>query len=148
MYSTMEINILGQKMRVEIIILCMIIGGFIGVNMFCSCAGGVKEGFYAAEDLMGAALNYSMGNGVKSSWENAPAKKAAKHGNVYDTLDTNVGGEVPLPDGELYMFYNNKNSPDCCPSTYSGDNGCVCVSREQMVYLNQRGGNRTLDTEY
>ena len=144
----MEITILGQKLRVELIILCMIIGGFIGVNMFCSCAGGIKEGFVAAEDLMGAAINYSMGNGVKGSWANAEAKKEAKHVNVYDTLDTNVGGEVPLPDGELYMFYNNKNSPDCCPSTYSADNGCVCPSREQMVYLNRRGGNRTLDSEY
>ena len=74
----MEITILGQKLRVELIILCMIIGGFIGVNMFCSCAGGIKEGFVAAEDLMGAAINYSMGNGVKGSWANAEAKKEVK----------------------------------------------------------------------
>jgi len=139
----MEINILGQKMRIEIIILCMIIGGFIGVNVFCSCAGGLKEGFYAGTELMGAAIGYSMGEGVKSSWENRVG-----YVNPYDALDANVGGKVPLPEGQLYMFYDNKNSPDCCPSTYSGDNGCVCASREQMVYLNQRGGNRTLDSEY
>ena len=145
----MEINILGQKMRLEIIILCMIIGGFIGVNVFCSCAGGLKEGFYAAEDLMGAALNYSMGDGVKSSWEKGVnVDKKGKGGNIYNTLDANVGGDVPLPDGELYMFYNNKNSPDCCPAAYSADNGCVCASPEQMKYLNRRGGNRTLDSEY
>jgi len=144
----MEINILGQKLRIEIIILCMLLGGFIGVNMFCSCAGGVKEGFQIGTELMGAALNYSMGNGVKGSWDNTKADAEAKKVNVYDTLSTNVGGEVPLPDGELYMFYNNKNSPDCCPSVYSADNGCVCASREQMVYLNQRGGNRTLNTEF
>lgn len=143
----MEINIFGQKMRVELIILCIIIGIFIGVNVFCSCAGGVKEGFQAGTELMGAALNYSIGNGVKSSWENKQTTGEVVT-NVYDTLDTNVGGQVPLPEGELYMFYNNKNSPECCPSTYSGDNGCVCASREQMVYLNRRGGNRTLDTEY
>ena len=143
----MEINILGQKMRIEIIILCMIIGGFIGVNLFCSCAGGLKEGFQAGTELMGAAINYSMGTGVKSSWENkAGYQKPA--GNIYNTLDANVGGDVPLPDGELYLFYNNKNSPDCCPASYSGDNGCVCAYPEQMKYLNQRGGNRTLDSEY
>ena len=144
----MEITILGQKLRVEVIILCLILGGFIGVNMFCSCAGGLKEGFNVAEDLMGSALDYSMGNGVKDSWSNTMTNKEAKNVNVYDTLDTNVGGEVPLPDGELYMFYNNKNSPDCCPAAYSADNGCVCASREQMVYLNTRGGNRTLGGEY
>jgi hypothetical protein len=65
----MEINILGQKMRIWVIIVCFIIGGFIGVNMFCSCAGGVKEGFNSAADLMGAALNYQMGQGVKGSWD-------------------------------------------------------------------------------
>jgi hypothetical protein len=143
----MEINILGQKLRIEIIILCMIVGGFIGVNMFCACAGGVKEGFQAGTDIMGAAINYSMGTGVKSSWENRAGAKSG-YINPYDALDANVGGDVPLPDGQLYLFYANKNSPDCCPATYSGDNGCVCASREQMVYLNQRGGNRTLDSEY
>ena len=132
-------------MRVEIILLCMIIGGFIAVNVFCSCAGGIKEGFQAGSDLMGAAVGYRMGKGVKGSWDKNTDPAAD---NVYNTLETNVGGQVPLPEGQLYMFYNNKNSPDCCPATYSGDNGCVCASKEQMIYLNRRGGNRTLDSEY
>ena len=61
----MEIKILGYKMRLELIIVCMLIGGFIGTNMFCACMGGVKETF----TLLGAELDYQMGDGVKSSWE-------------------------------------------------------------------------------
>jgi len=141
----MEIKLLGQTMRVEIILLCMFIGGFIALNVFCSCAGGIKEGFRAGTDLMGAAVGYRLGEGVKGSWDKNTNPGSA---NVYNTLETNVGGDVPLPDGELYMFYKNKNSPDCCPASYSADNGCVCASKEQMVYLNRRGGNRTLDSEY
>jgi hypothetical protein len=141
----MEIKILGQTMRIEIILLCMIIGGFISINVFCSCAGGLREGFQVGTDLIGATIGYRMGEGVNTSWDK---NKDPSSANVYNTLETNVGGQVPLPDGELYMFYNNKNSPDCCPSSYSADNGCVCASKEQMVYLNRRGGNRTLDSEY
>ena len=123
----MEINILGQTLRLWVIIVCFIIGGFIGVNMFCSCAGGVKEGFSSATDLMGAALDYSMGKGVKNSWDKP-----------------NVGGPVPLPEGELFMWRENKSDPNCCPGIYSTSTGCICSSPEQMNYLNERGGNRTI----
>ena len=40
----MEINILGLKMRLEIIFLCMLAGAIIATTSFCSCAGGIKEG--------------------------------------------------------------------------------------------------------
>ena len=79
----MEITVLGQKLRVELIIICLIIGSFIGVNVFCSCAGGVKEGFNAAIDLTGAALDYSMGNGVKGSWDK-PSNNL--YPNIYASL--------------------------------------------------------------
>lgn len=133
----MELTILGQKMRLEIIILSMIVGGFIAVNVFCSCAGGVKEGF----ELVGAALNYSIADGVKGSWESKQPSKG-----YYDHLESNTGGPVPLPEGQLYMFDQNVSSADCCPATYSTSTGCICASPEQMKYLNQRGGNRTLNT--
>lgn len=141
----MEISLFGQKMRVELIVLCLIIGIFIGVNMFCSCAGGVKEGFQAASDLMGAAVDYHMGDGVKTSWDKSTTKPEP---SPVKSLDSYTGGEVPLPAGQLYMFYNNKNSPDCCPAAYSSSTGCVCISPEQMNYLNTRGGNRSLGGDF
>lgn len=140
----MEISVLGHKMRLEIVILSMIVGGFISLNMFCSCAGGVKEGFQTGTKLLGAGLDYSMGKGVSVSWETNEPKNAGD----YEHLDTNHGGPVPLPEGQLYMFDQNVSKPECCPSTYSSSTGCVCASSEQMKYLNQRGGNRTLTSEY
>jgi len=163
----MSINsFLNQSISLKLII---VVGGFwallaaIGVFYFF---GGMKEGFQAGLVGVGSALDYKMGDGVKTSWENkvfpveAPIQ-VAKVPNVItdvnnDTIDTNVfadletneGGEVPLPEGELVFFDKTKFSPECCPSSYSNGEGCVCASPEQMQYLNQRGGNRTLTSVY
>ena len=145
----MELNILGQKLRVEILVLIMIVGAFIGVNVWCSCAGGIREGFAASVNIAGAALDYSMGKGIPQSWENVDGQiDANSSATWFKSLEGNVGGPVPLPEGQLAMFTDNKFDPSCCPSTYSTGSGCACVSPEQAKYLNQRGGNRTLPTEY
>ena len=137
----MQISILGNKVRVEIIILCMLIGAFIACNVWCTCAGGVKEGFSA---LTGSALNYNMGEGVKGSWMNQPDKY-----NIYQKLEANkIGAVPPLAGDRLDMFYENVSSPGCCPSTYTTSTGCVCETKEQAMYLNTRGGNRTFTTNY
>jgi len=61
-------------------------------------------------------------------------------------------GTEPLPtpehpydqtdDQKLYAFANNKQSADCCPSPFSGDLGCVCLTEEQKHEFGTRGGNR------
>ena len=45
-----------------------------------------------------------------------------------------------------FMFTHNQVHPDCCPSTYSSDRGCVCTTQEQRRFINSRGNNRNLDT--
>ena len=45
-------------------------------------------------------------------------------------------------DTALYQFANNKQSADCCPSAFSGDLGCVCLTAEQKTLFGSRGGNR------
>jgi len=133
----MEIKLLGYNMRVEIIILCLVIGSFIGANMFCSCAGGIREGFAAGTQMVGAALDYSMGDSSSNS------------ADWYSSFESNTQGlQPPLPEGQLDIFADNKSDPSCCPSTYSTSSGCVCATAEQMKYLNQRGGNRTLTSTY
>ena len=94
----------------------------------------------------GSDLDYSIGKGLKVSWENENHDDTMN--NVENNLNTNVSGEVPLPEGRLYMFYKNKFSHDCCPSSYSSSTGCLCVSKEQSKYLNERAGNRTLTSLY
>lgn len=147
----MVVNFLGQKISVVNLGLILLIGAIMGLVLWCNCAGGVLEGFNAAIDLSGAALDYSMGNGVKGTWEkHEPLYRNDRntYNDWYNSFENNTGGKVPLPEGQLAMFYDNKSSPDCCPSTYSTSTGCVCATVEQMKYLNSRGGNRTFPTEY
>jgi hypothetical protein len=47
-------------------------------------------------------------------------------------------------DTPLYEFANNKQSADCCPSPFSGDLGCVCLTSEQKAVFGSRGGNRAV----
>jgi len=124
--------------------------------------GGIKEGFQAGLIGLGSALDYKMGDGVKRSWENSdngvsenatanmhtPTLPDDNNVDVFAKLEGNEGAPVPLPEGELLIFKTNKFSPECCPSSYSNGDGCLCASPEQMKYLNERGGNRTLASEY
>lgn len=64
--------------------------------------------------------------------------------NKLNSYKDNVGTPVPLPEGELFFFADNKFKPECCPSTYSDSMGCACLSQAQVTYINERGGNRTL----
>ena len=66
----MEFKLFGQKLRLEIVIISMLLGAFIAMNSWCSCAGGIKEGFSAAAALAGGSpLEYTISNGVPVSWE-------------------------------------------------------------------------------
>ena len=47
-------------------------------------------------------------------------------------------------DNELFQFENNKMSADCCPSPFSGDRGCVCLTDKQAAEFASRGGNRNM----
>jgi len=137
--------------------LIIVVGGFwliVAAIVIFYFFGGIKEGFQAGLYGLGSALDYKMGEGVKKSWENKDVVDGNKpstvndESNVYSILEKNEGGPVPLKEGELLIFDTNKFSPECCPSSYSNSDGCVCASPEQMQYLNERGGNRTLHDEY
>lgn len=45
-------------------------------------------------------------------------------------------------DQELFQFEGNKISADCCPSPFSSDRGCVCLTDAQIKEFESRGGNR------
>jgi hypothetical protein len=125
------INLFGEKISIRNLILILVIGMFIGTNVWCSCSGGLLEGFQSGKQITMTALDYSMRKGVPISGK-----------------DKGFVGSVPLPEGELLLFKDNTFDPTCCPSTYSNSSGCACISGEQMEYLNKRGGNRTLNGQY
>ena len=170
----MEINIFGYEVRIEYIILCILLIAFIQLNAFFSCAGGIKEGFEAIDNL-GANLTYMMGNNIKGSvhdlqftngenstlksdMENVTPPYENEHKmldekvhepeiNIYKDLETNIGAKSNLSTNEMSFFDNTTFNPECCPSNYSTSSGCACMTPEQMKFLGQRGGNRTLDIQ-
>lgn len=52
------------------------------------------------------------------------------------------------PEDSMFLFANNKSKPSCCNFSYSSDNGCVCITKEQQMLLHTRGGNRTTDADF
>lgn len=143
----MEIQIFGQKLRVEVIVVSILLGYIIGAHVLCSCSKiSLKEGLSL---LSGAPVGYNMGDGVATSWEN---KSELKYGanDWYKSLEGNVAPEPNkwVESGRLEFLADNKFDAKCCPSFYSGDMGCPCISPEQMKYLNSRGGNRTYPTDF
>lgn len=46
-------------------------------------------------------------------------------------------------DQALFQFEGNRMSADCCPSPFSGDRGCVCLTDKQIADFASRGGNRS-----
>ena len=66
--------------------------------------------------------------------------------NIAQNLEANHGPALPLPPGEMFFFADNKFKPECCVppfSSVSSSDGCACVTKEQVDYINMRGGNRT-----
>ena len=51
------------------------------------------------------------------------------------------GANKPLPPGQMDVFADTAFKPECCPSSYSNDLGCACLSENNWVYLRSRGGN-------
>tara|TARA_B100000963_G_scaffold361013_1_gene394375 strand:- start:782 stop:1267 length:486 start_codon:yes stop_codon:yes gene_type:complete len=161
----MNITILGLKCRVEIIVLCIVVGFVIASFTICSCAkvspesckkvldeskDVITEGFRKISDIADAAsLNYHMNADQNGSWSQKALGYAGDMG--YNTVLAShanyKGTEVPLQDTKVF-FKNNAFKPECCPSTYTSSTGCACTSVAQLNYLNQRGGNRTLASEF
>lgn len=45
-------------------------------------------------------------------------------------------------DTQLFLFAGNKVGAECCPSVFSTDSGCLCLTDEQKNSMVTRGGNR------
>jgi len=105
--------------------------------------GATPEGFvsYYLENAGGASKAYkSMGpfDGVGLTCPDGVSKWKC------NTPDEPLNGPAfqPGPDS-LFMFKNNQCKPECCPSSYACDGGCVCTSPEKRQVIASRGGNRT-----
>ena len=69
--------------------------------------------------------------------------KDAMNSDMYPTVDGQPGSAK-----SMFILKNNQVGPQCCPSIYSSDLGCVCMSPEQNKMFGGRGGNLTSPQEY
>lgn len=99
-----------------------------------------------------APLSWEMGQGQGGeSWTNRALQYAGdmKYNNLPSDQSAKFPGTpVPLPEGQLFFFANNKFNGECCPSQYSSSTGCACITNKQADYLLSRGGNSTLFSEF
>jgi hypothetical protein len=142
----MNFKIFGQKIN---LIQTVIV--FLGLILVVHLLGGCCD----IEGLrnMGADISYKMGDGVSTSWENKPQQKGSSLAHRSQDHDSYTS-KLVTPDKSLNFFTDTEFSPDCCGSTYSANGGlresgatsggCACLSTEQINYINQRGGNRTI----
>ena len=129
------------------------LGGFQNILSGLTSAGVGARAPNETKDAFTDYSDYKSGGSnsdIASSWINKAGTYSKNLGYQTTAGKSNMytGTQVPLPDGELFFFQNNQFKPECCPSPYSSTTGCACMSREQIAYLNTRGGNRTSDSEF
>jgi hypothetical protein len=108
-----------------------VLAGFFVNSTLLSAEPAVKEKFMQQEKGMplatGAVKGFSGGSPILGS-EPLPTPE-----HPYDQTN----------DTPLYVFANNKQSPECMGSPFSGDLGYVCLTDTQRADFAARGGNRS-----
>jgi hypothetical protein len=139
----MDMKLFGMSCRLEIIVICLIVGAILGGHLLCSCS---RVGLIEGMKMMGSALDSDSGNDQTNGWQSKSNQYAQQMGysDTRTRYSQNTGTPVPLPEGQLFMFSDNKFTPECCPSTYTSSTGCACITQEQVNFINQRGGNRSI----
>jgi hypothetical protein len=68
-----------------------------------------------------------------------PLKNQAKITTLpLNSNSPSVDGSLSAPKN-MFMFAYNQCRPECCPSTFSCDHGCVCTTEQQRHFINSRG---------
>jgi len=124
---------------------------------------GVVFGFFLAAILFGLFVRFAMLGGappVVTEKETFAMKEVGMPLDMASVSAPVTGVEGPSPllqnpapvstrpyevtdDEKLYKFADNKMSADCCPSPFTGDGGCICLTKEQQATFASRGGNRS-----
>jgi len=110
-------------------VAALLAGLFVNSTLLASSPV-VKEQFMQQERAMPLATQAVSGYSGNSPLLGTEPQPTPLH--PYDQTD-----DVPL-----YVFANNKQSSECCPSPFSGDLGCVCMTSQQKALFGSRGGNR------
>jgi hypothetical protein len=110
----------------------------VGINVLTN-----KE----AMTTMGSDINEVQNGDVAGMWVSKANTYASEFGyGIINNSGSAYSADEPLKNGEMVIFAKNKFKPECCPAPYSSSTGCVCMTPEQIHFLNTRGGNRTSDS--
>jgi len=97
--------------------------------------------------VMGSDINEVQNGDIAGMWVTKANNYASEFGyGVMNNTGSAYSADEPLKNGEMVIFAKNKFKPECCPAPYSSSTGCVCMTPEQIHFLNTRGGNRTSDS--
>lgn len=112
--------------------------------------------FFIAAAVVGLALRYTdMSGGVETfklpSDKMAPLDSQTPHGiSAFNGTSPILGSEAkPVPelpydvadDNAIGQFMHNKVGPECCPSPFSSDSGCICLTSNDVRGFASRFGN-------
>lgn len=116
--------------------------------------------FFVAAVLAGLFVNYSMASLPPATQEHFFQREKAMPLDMQASgvqgmeAQSPILGSEPRPisekpydmanDNELFQFSDNKVGADCCPSPFSGDLGCICLTDAQRKQFASRGGNRSV----
>ena len=152
----MNFELFGFKINIKHILALVVLYFIISSFLVCSCSrvNSLQEGMA----VLGSDVSYKMGEGVSSSWEN---RKSEQGPSLAHRPQNHDAYQSQMADIEQTMdfFANTEFSQECCGSSYTGFGGllsgggttgagCACLNKKQIDFINQRGGNRTLITEY
>ena len=115
--------------------------------------------FFLAAALVGMMLRYTdMSGGVETftlpADSPAPLDTVASSAGISPLSGTGtlMGSEAkPVPalpydvadDNALGQFMQNKVGPECCPSPFSSDVGCICLTESDKKGFASRFGNKS-----
>lgn len=118
------------------LVAAILAGVFVRFNLLGSAQENFMQqpvGMPLNNSGMGPYDQVSIGGGISGWAANEPS--------------SNLKGTSPLPsaaakDNEIMYLVGNKVDADCCPSAFTTDTGCVCLSEENKNFMAARGGNR------
>ena len=127
----------------------------------------IKEGFEnppkivkQMPDMMGPYDGLCLQTGNNQYWMKSPDETSLVPNDALFTYLSSQGPTKPVftdnsalngppvdghPDSDkkLFMFANNRTSPNCCPSTFSTSTGCVCTTKNQRDFIASRGAGKS-----
>ena len=159
----MDITIGSYKLRLEYaIIIVFLIVVIFSHSMRASSYSGLLEGFEAKKDSKGTPKPTPMiATPVTEGFSNYKTNAGpqfAENNSDFTHLPVSQWSSVvsvgpqnanqPMSSDSMDFFANTQFKPECCPNTYSGSEGCACMSNSQYNTLISRGGNNVPYSEY